>query len=209
MTTLKIKQTALLATAATAAFVLISTIFAQQPRAVDAKILSTAGTAKDALPGTWLTYGLTQNEQRYSLLKHSSIPLDIHYLKLDELGLKRAYDPLASTEFTYSRFLVPYLCNYRGKALFLDNDMLCLGDIKEVAELDMRSSALRVISISLAAVDRAAICLMACRASRISCLVKKINASRPVFGRSAKCLRSSDASGSTLSIEIPFLSLVI
>ncbi len=41
---------------------------------------------------------------RYSLLKHSSIPLEIRYLKLDELNLRRERDPLASTEFTYSRF---------------------------------------------------------------------------------------------------------
>ena len=33
----------------------------------------------------------------YSLRKHSSIPLDIRYLKLDELKLNRTYDPLAST----------------------------------------------------------------------------------------------------------------
>ncbi len=69
MTTLNIRKAALLATAAITALTLISTIPAQQPRAVDAKILSTAGTAKDALPGTWLTYGLTQTEQRYSQLK--------------------------------------------------------------------------------------------------------------------------------------------
>src|SRR5260370_39614301 len=48
---------------------LISTIAARQPRAVAAKVSKTAGTAKDALPGTWLTYGLTQTEQRYSQLK--------------------------------------------------------------------------------------------------------------------------------------------
>ncbi len=52
---------------ATLSFVLAAT--AQQPRTVDAKILSNAGTAKDALPGTWLTYGLSQTEQRYSQLK--------------------------------------------------------------------------------------------------------------------------------------------
>ena len=66
---------------------------------------------------------------RYSLLKHSSIPLEIRYLKLDELELHRQHDPLASTEFTYSRFLVPHLCKFQGTALFLDNDMLCLGDV--------------------------------------------------------------------------------
>jgi len=82
---------------------------------------------------------------RYSLLKYASIPIEIHYLKLDELQLQRTHDPLASTEFTYSRFLVPYLCNYRGKALFLDNDMLCLADVKELDALDMGPYALRVV----------------------------------------------------------------
>ncbi len=81
----------------------------------------------------------------YSLVKHSSIPLQIHYLKLDELKMSRQHDPLASTEFTYSRFLVPHLCNFRGTALFLDNDMLCLGDVSEIAALDMQPNALRVV----------------------------------------------------------------
>lgn len=82
---------------------------------------------------------------RYSLLKYASIPLDIRYLKLSELGLQREVDPLASTEFTYSRFLVPHLCGFRGKAIFMDNDMLCLGDIKELDDLDMTNYALRVV----------------------------------------------------------------
>jgi len=69
LTTPHIKKSALLATAAITTLTLISTIFAQQQRAVNAKILETAGTAKDAIPGTWLTYGLTQTEQRYSQLK--------------------------------------------------------------------------------------------------------------------------------------------
>lgn len=82
---------------------------------------------------------------RYSLLKHASIPLDIRYLKLDELDLAREHDPRASTEFTYSRFLVPHLCGFRGRALFLDNDMLCFSDVRELAELDMDGLALRVV----------------------------------------------------------------
>ena len=72
MTILNIKKTALWAAGAIATLTLISTIIAQQqqqPRAVDAKVLRTAGTASDAQPGTWLTYGLEQTEQRYSQLK--------------------------------------------------------------------------------------------------------------------------------------------
>lgn len=82
---------------------------------------------------------------RFSLLKHSSIPLDIRYLKLSELNLTRDYDPLASTQFTYSRFLVPHICNYQGKAIYLDNDMVCLGDVRELDDLDMSDHALRVV----------------------------------------------------------------
>ena len=69
MTTLSIKRTSLCASGVIATLTLISATIAQQPRAVDAKVLKTAGAAKDAMPGTWLTYGLTQTEQRYSLLK--------------------------------------------------------------------------------------------------------------------------------------------
>lgn len=82
---------------------------------------------------------------RYSLLKHSSIPLDIQFLKLAELDFQRPHDPLQSTEFTYTRFLVPHLCGFRGKAIFMDNDMLCLGDIAQLDQLDMLGLALRVV----------------------------------------------------------------
>lgn len=81
----------------------------------------------------------------YSLQKNSSIPLDIQYLKLDELDFDRDRDPLQSTEFTYTRFLVPELCNYEGTAVFMDCDMLCLGDMKQLDDLDMSSYALRVV----------------------------------------------------------------
>src|SRR5215475_15736464 len=81
----------------------------------------------------------------YSLRKHASIPPEINFLKLPELRLNRPFDPLASTEYTYSRFLVPYLCGYRGTALYLDSGMLCLGDIAEIARLDMTGLAIRVV----------------------------------------------------------------
>jgi lipopolysaccharide biosynthesis glycosyltransferase len=82
---------------------------------------------------------------RHSLIRHASIPLQISYLNLAELGMCRQHDPLASTEFTYSRFLVPHLCGFEGKAVFMDNDMVCLGDIRELDDLDMQDLALRVV----------------------------------------------------------------
>jgi hypothetical protein len=70
---------------------------------------------------------------RFSLLRRASVPVDVIPIKLDDLRARNLYsrdsDPLASTEFTYSRFLTPALAGYRGWALFCDCDFLWLGDI--------------------------------------------------------------------------------
>jgi len=51
-----------------------------------------------------------------------------------------------ATEFSFSRFLVPYLCDYRGHALFVDGaDMLCLGDISELWGMRSHRHAVQVI----------------------------------------------------------------
>ena len=44
----------------------------------------------------------------------------------------RPVDKLASTEFTFTRFLVPELMNFKGWALFMDCDMILTTDIKEL-----------------------------------------------------------------------------
>ena len=73
---------------------------------------------------------------RQSLLNQSSIDIKIVSLKLYELiarGLyKRSIDPLASTEFTYSRFFIPLLMNFKGWAVFCDCDFLFFEDIAKL-----------------------------------------------------------------------------
>ncbi len=68
-----------------------------------------------------------------SLRRHSTRSLEITPLKQEELrrrGLySRSKDPLASTEFTYTRFLTPFLSGYRGWVLFVDCDFLFTADI--------------------------------------------------------------------------------
>ena len=44
----------------------------------------------------------------------------------------RPVDKLASTEFTFTRFLVPELANFEGWAVFMDCDMILTTDIKEL-----------------------------------------------------------------------------
>jgi hypothetical protein len=74
-----------------------------------------------------------------SLYQHSSVPLAITPLvtpQLERQGLyRRGRDPKQSTAFSFTRFLVPRLMDYRGWAVFMDCDMLCRGDIAELWEL--------------------------------------------------------------------------
>jgi lipopolysaccharide biosynthesis glycosyltransferase len=42
---------------------------------------------------------------------------------------------LQSTDFSFSRFLVPYLCNYEGWAIFMDCDVIALDDIANLWKL--------------------------------------------------------------------------
>lgn len=76
---------------------------------------------------------------RYSLLKRASIPVEIFPIKQSELRQKGVYwrerCKLESTEFSFSRFLTPYLANYQGWAMFVDCDFLYLADIKELFDL--------------------------------------------------------------------------
>lgn len=82
---------------------------------------------------------------KYSLEKHAGEPIDVRPIDAAQLTeFDRPVDPLASTPFTYTRFLVPWLCDYEGLALFMDSDMLALGDISELFHLDMSGLALRV-----------------------------------------------------------------
>ncbi|MGI0045117.1 MAG: glycosyltransferase [Nitrososphaeraceae archaeon] len=85
---------------------------------------------------------------KYSIEKHAPRPVEIRPIVLAELqrniSFGREFDPLATTEFTYTRFLVPFLCDYKGRTIFMDNDMLCLADINEIFQLDLSNYWLRV-----------------------------------------------------------------
>lgn len=65
----------------------------------------------------------------HSIIKHASAPVAITPLKLDALPMWRERTEAQSTEFSFSRFLVPYLSGYKGWSLFMDCDMLVTDDI--------------------------------------------------------------------------------
>lgn len=66
-----------------------------------------------------------------SIWEHASKPVEIVRLDLRNLPITRR----GLTEFTYSRFLVPYLSNFEGYSLFLDSDILVRDDVNSFNEL--------------------------------------------------------------------------
>lgn len=74
------------------------------------------------------------NVAQYSIVRHCSQPVSIAPIKLDQLRgvFDRPPASLQSTEFSFSRFLTPYLSNYRGWALFMDCDTLVRADLAEL-----------------------------------------------------------------------------
>ena len=73
----------------------------------------------------------------HSIMRHSSIPVTITPIVKRHMSAfyGRERSNLESTDFSFTRFLTPYLCEYEGWAAFMDCDMLMLGDVAGLWEL--------------------------------------------------------------------------
>jgi hypothetical protein len=73
----------------------------------------------------------------HSIIQNSTKPVAITPIALNNIkdDFVRERNNLSSTEFSFSRFIIPHLMNYRGWALFMDCDMLMFEDIAELWRL--------------------------------------------------------------------------
>ena len=71
-----------------------------------------------------------------SIYQNSSMPVSIIPLVRSQLENQKLFyrkrDINQSTDFSFTRFLVPRLMDYKGWALFMDCDMLCRADISKL-----------------------------------------------------------------------------
>ena len=116
----------------------------------------------------------------YSIHKHTKRELDIYIYNgthnsiernddapyLSPMSLKLKYRNL--TEFSMARFIVPEVCGHKGKCIFFDSDMICLGDVGELFDspvsdydflakkgaLEKRRGATWALSVMLVNCDR-------------------------------------------------------
>ena len=86
------------------------------------------------------------NVLSYSILKNSTRPVSITPIYLPNIkdNFTRERSNIESTEFSFSRFIVPHLTNYKGWAVFMDCDQLMVGDIAELWRLRDEKYAVQV-----------------------------------------------------------------
>jgi len=84
-----------------------------------------------------------------SLRAHSRSPIQIHKLDQDALRRQGAYirpkDEPASTQFAFTRFLVPHLMGFKGRALFVDCDFLFTQDVTDLFHSAPWAAAVSVV----------------------------------------------------------------
>jgi len=82
-----------------------------------------------------------------SIIEHASMPVQFCPIVLPHLDkvFTRERNALQSTEFSFSRFLVPYLSGFQGWSLFMDCDMLMRADIAELWNLRDDASAVMCV----------------------------------------------------------------
>jgi lipopolysaccharide biosynthesis glycosyltransferase len=80
-----------------------------------------------------------------SVIEKSSLPVAFTPLAINTLKGYEETHKDKSNDFVYSRFLTPYLHNFKGWAIFADGDMVCQSDIKELWDLRDETKALQVV----------------------------------------------------------------
>lgn len=80
-----------------------------------------------------------------SIIQNTSVPVQITPLVLSQLQEFNERHDDRSNDFVYSRFLTPYLSDFKGWAIFADGDMVCQGDLKELIDMADPSKAVMVV----------------------------------------------------------------
>ena len=92
-----------------------------------------------------------------SIYQFAKSPVMVCPLILDTLPISRR----GLTPFTFSRFLTPWLADFKGLAVFMDADMLLREDISQLAYEVDSSKAVSVVR-SLEAYEQTSFCLFNC-----------------------------------------------
>ena len=105
---------------------------------------------KKVIPRVFIGYDkrapLAYTILQHSIVTHASGPVSITPLIIDNL---KGFNRVGLTQFTYSRYLPPYLCDFEGVSLFMDSDMIVLGDVYELFKQAASGKSVYVVDSEL------------------------------------------------------------
>jgi lipopolysaccharide biosynthesis glycosyltransferase len=80
-----------------------------------------------------------------SIIRLASQPIAIYPLACNLINTYKEVHGDGSNDFTYLRFLVPYLSKFEGHAIFIDGDMIIKDDISKLWNLKNNETAVQVV----------------------------------------------------------------
>jgi len=101
----------------------------------------------------------------HSVARHTARAVEVRTIDnaLSPIPADPRYQPY--TEFSFARFVIPSLCGYQGRAVYMDSDMLVFADIGELWDTDLQGAAIAIEKGSRDQADRgkhAAVMLLDC-----------------------------------------------
>lgn len=82
---------------------------------------------------------------RHSILSTCSKKVDV--IPLDKVSIPEPKDIRQSqrTGFSFARWAIPEVCNYKGKGIYLDADMLVFSDISNLWDIEMNNAVIALV----------------------------------------------------------------
>lgn len=71
---------------------------------------------------------------RSSILRRTNSPCEVKSLCQWDHLIPEKWKQRAATAFSFQRFLIPEICNHKGRGIYLDSDMMLRTDIRELWE---------------------------------------------------------------------------
>jgi hypothetical protein len=106
-------------------------------RAVERKSATTAAveSAIRVFVGASPSEVLPLRVLEHSIRSHTDLPVEMSFMADLEHPLPRDEANQPGTKFSFYRFMIPALAGYRGKALYLDSDMVVFKDMRDLWEI--------------------------------------------------------------------------
>lgn len=82
---------------------------------------------------------------KQSILEKTSSPVEIQ--TMEKLNIPQPKDVRQSqrTGFSFARWAIPELCNFQGRAIYIDADMMVFTDIRELWDMPMNGATIAIV----------------------------------------------------------------